>query len=134
MQLDPEIIALGVTIIPAVVWLVRLEGRVNAADKVVQAVQADLVAVKVMAPGIEAKFRSDIATVKRFCKLAMPQHVSALDEIEKQFFSEFGPRRARPRRDAEPSNVRAPTADAPRARRARARAVQTMSSRRRTWR
>jgi aarF domain-containing kinase len=53
------------------------------------------VAVKVMAPGIEKKFRSDIGTVKRFCKLAMPQHVSALDEIEKQFFTEFGARAAR---------------------------------------
>lgn len=47
------------------------------------------VAVKVMMPGIEAKFRSDIGTVKRFCRLAMPQHVSALDEIEAQFFTEF---------------------------------------------
>lgn len=47
------------------------------------------VAVKVMMPGIERKFRSDITTVKRFCRLAMPQHVSALDEIEAQFFSEF---------------------------------------------
>ncbi|KAG8469557.1 hypothetical protein KFE25_006012 [Diacronema lutheri] len=47
------------------------------------------VAVKVMMPGIERKFRSDIGTVKRFCQLAMPQHVSALDEVEAQFFSEF---------------------------------------------
>jgi aarF domain-containing kinase len=59
------------------------------------------VAVKVMAPGIEQKFRSDIGTVKTFCQLAMPQHVSALDEIEKQFFTEFGARRAL--RDAAPS-------------------------------
>jgi len=49
----------------------------------------ELVAVKVMMPGIERKFRSDIGTVKRFCQLAMPQHVSALDEVEAQFFTEF---------------------------------------------
>jgi aarF domain-containing kinase len=53
------------------------------------AADSALVAVKVMMPGIEGKFRSDIRTVKRFCQLAMPQHVSALDEVEQQFFSEF---------------------------------------------
>ncbi|RYG94651.1 hypothetical protein EON65_57165 [archaeon] len=42
-----------------------------------------------MVPGIETKFRSDIRTLKSFCELAMPQHVSAFDEIEKQFCSEF---------------------------------------------
>lgn len=47
------------------------------------------VAVKVMVPGLEPLFRSDIATLKSFCQLAMPQHVPALEEIEKQFLTEF---------------------------------------------
>lgn len=47
------------------------------------------VAVKVMMPGIESKFRSDLGTIRRFCALAMPQHVSGLDEIDAQFFTEF---------------------------------------------
>jgi aarF domain-containing kinase len=47
------------------------------------------VAVKVMYPGVEQMFRSDLKTVKDFCRLAMPQHLPALDEIERQFVTEF---------------------------------------------
>lgn len=47
------------------------------------------VAVKVQMPGIEAKFRTDLLTIKRFCTIAMPQHLSALQEIENQFRNEF---------------------------------------------
>ena len=46
-----------------------------------------LVAVKMQVPGIEKKFRSDIKTLKSFCRLAMPQHLSAFNEIEKQFLT-----------------------------------------------
>ena len=49
----------------------------------------ETVAVKLLCPGIEEKFRADIKTLRNFCKLAMPQHVTAFDEIEKQFCSEF---------------------------------------------
>lgn len=49
----------------------------------------DTVAVKLQLPGIEKRFRSDIRTLKGFCKLAFPQHVTAFDEIEKQFCTEF---------------------------------------------
>jgi aarF domain-containing kinase len=45
------------------------------------------VAVKLLCPGMEEKFRSDISTIKSFCRLAMPQHVPAMDEIEKQFIT-----------------------------------------------
>lgn len=48
-----------------------------------------LVAVKILCPGMEKKFRGDIATLKSFCELAMPQHTSSFNEIEKQFMSEF---------------------------------------------
>ena len=49
----------------------------------------DTVAIKIQFPGMERRFRADIRTLKSFCKLAMPQHVSAFDEIEKQFCTEF---------------------------------------------
>lgn len=51
------------------------------------------VAVKFLCPGIEPRFRADIATVKTFCAFAMPQHLPPLNEIEKQFMSEFDYRR-----------------------------------------
>lgn len=47
------------------------------------------VAVKVQYPGIESKFRSDLENIIRFCKLAMPQHVKPLRELQKQFRTEF---------------------------------------------
>ena len=49
----------------------------------------ETVAVKLQLPGIEERFRSDIRTLKTFCRLAFPQHVTAFDEIEKQFCTEF---------------------------------------------
>ena len=47
------------------------------------------VVVKVQYPGIEAMFRSDLSTTIDFCKLAMKQHVRPMQEIEKQFVTEF---------------------------------------------
>lgn len=47
------------------------------------------VAIKIMFPGIEEKFRSDFYTVETFCKWLMPARVSFLAEIKKQFSSEF---------------------------------------------
>ena len=47
------------------------------------------VVVKVQALGIERRFRADIRTCIDFCKLAMPQHVPPLEEIERQFMTEF---------------------------------------------
>lgn len=44
-----------------------------------------VVAVKILVPDIEKKFRADIRTIKSFCELAMPQHVTTFDETEKQF-------------------------------------------------
>jgi aarF domain-containing kinase len=47
------------------------------------------VVIKVQAPGVERKFRADIRTCIDFCRLAMPQHVPPLEEIERQFLTEF---------------------------------------------
>eukprot|EP01038_Epipyxis_sp_PR26KG_P016275 gene16275-22172_t len=49
----------------------------------------EVVAVKILCPGIEEKFKSDISTIKSFCQLAMPQHLSGLNEVERQFLTEF---------------------------------------------
>jgi len=48
-----------------------------------------IVAVKLQSPGVEEKFRLDIATVRKFCAFAVPQQVPWIDEIEKQFATEF---------------------------------------------
>ena len=40
-------------------------------------------------PEVEGRFRGDVRTIKYFCQLAQPEHVKALEEIEKQFASEF---------------------------------------------
>lgn len=47
------------------------------------------VAVKVMYNNVEDMFRSDMGIIKSFCSLAMPHHLPALREIEKQFAAEF---------------------------------------------
>ena len=47
------------------------------------------VCVKIQYPGIERKFRSDISTIIRFCRFAMPEHVDAMREIERKFDEEF---------------------------------------------
>lgn len=47
------------------------------------------VAVKVQFPGIEKLFRNDLQTLRSFCELAMPQFVPGLDEIDRQFLTEF---------------------------------------------
>lgn len=42
-----------------------------------------------MYPTVEATFRGDVRTIKMFCKLAQPAHVPSLEEVEKQFMTEF---------------------------------------------
>jgi aarF domain-containing kinase len=49
----------------------------------------ETVVVKFQLPNMERCFRSDIRTLKAFSRLAMPQFVTAFDEIEKQFTTEF---------------------------------------------
>lgn len=42
-----------------------------------------------MYPEVEGLFRGDVRTIKLFAQLAQPVHVPALEEIEKQFMTEF---------------------------------------------
>ena len=47
------------------------------------------VAVKVQYPNAKRLFKMDLGSFRRFCQLAMPEYVSLIDEIERQFMSEF---------------------------------------------
>lgn len=51
------------------------------------------VVIKVMLPDSEDLFKGDMKTIKAFCKLAQPEHLVMLDEVEKQFKTEFDYRR-----------------------------------------
>ncbi|EQC27135.1 hypothetical protein SDRG_15036 [Saprolegnia diclina VS20] len=51
------------------------------------------VVVKVQFPEAEHHFRNDIGTIKTFCKLAQPEQLPFLNEVEKQFMTEFDYRR-----------------------------------------
>lgn len=54
MPLSAELISVGLSVIGAVVWLVRLEGRVNTSEKVATAMERDLAAANARAEA-EAK-------------------------------------------------------------------------------
>lgn len=47
------------------------------------------VAVKVQHPDAEGFFRWDIKTIQDFCRLFQPAHLPYLEEVEKQFMTEF---------------------------------------------
>jgi aarF domain-containing kinase len=49
----------------------------------------DVVAVKLQSPGAEKLFLGDVKTAKGFCETFAPEQVAILDEIEKQFLTEF---------------------------------------------
>ncbi|OQS00018.1 glycoside hydrolase [Thraustotheca clavata] len=51
------------------------------------------VVIKVQFPEAEHHFRNDIGTIKTFCKLAQPEQLPFLNEVEKQFMTEFDYRR-----------------------------------------
>ena len=47
------------------------------------------VVVKVCYPNVERRYRGDVRTIKLFAKLAQPVHVPPLEELERQFKTEF---------------------------------------------
>lgn len=47
------------------------------------------VVVKVMYPEVEDLFRGDVRTIKMFAQVAQPVHVPPLEEVERQFMTEF---------------------------------------------
>ena len=40
-------------------------------------------------PRVEQLFRGDLGTIRSFCKIAQPEHLSVLDEVERAFLTEF---------------------------------------------
>lgn len=48
-----------------------------------------VVAVKVQSAGVEGQFRADLKSCKTFCQFALPHLVVPLEEIERQFMTEF---------------------------------------------
>jgi hypothetical protein len=103
MNIDLEIIALGTTVVSAVVWLVRLEGRVNAADKAVQTLKAetdkavngingDLIGVKVRADNESAEHRRTSEALIR-----LEEQMKYVRELlERHFVEPEKPRRRTP--------------------------------------
>ena len=49
----------------------------------------ELVVVKIQYNNVEQMFAQDMSTIKLFCRLAQPEHLAFLEEIEKQFHTEF---------------------------------------------
>jgi aarF domain-containing kinase len=49
----------------------------------------DSVVVKVRYPNVERILRGDVRTITMFAQVAQPVHVPALEEVEKQFMTEF---------------------------------------------
>jgi len=47
------------------------------------------VVVKVQYPEAQRLYRQDFATIKIFCRLLQPEHLSYIEELERQFYTEF---------------------------------------------
>ncbi|KAF0716465.1 Aste57867_2834 [Aphanomyces stellatus] len=60
-------------------------GQVHKAELV----DGTTVVVKVQFPDAEKNFRNDMKTIKRFAAVAQPAHLPFLNEVEKQFMTEF---------------------------------------------
>ena len=45
--------------------------------------------MKVQYPGVDALFRSDLKIIRGFSAIFAPEHMIILDEIERQFLTEF---------------------------------------------
>lgn len=83
MQIETELIALAATVIPAVVWLVRLEGRVNAADKEGAAIRLELVALQAKA---EADSKANRQTADGLIRVE--ERLKYLTELMERHYSE----------------------------------------------
>ena len=61
-------------------------GQVHSAKRMIDGKD---VVIKIMYPDAEKFFKTDISTMKLFTKIAQPEHLPVLEEIEKQFVTEF---------------------------------------------
>lgn len=92
MPLSAELISVGLSVIGAVVWLVRLEGRVNTSEKVATAMERDLAAASARA---EAEAKAHRGTADALIRVEEQlKHVREL--LERHFvIEEPTPRRRR---------------------------------------
>ena len=93
MPLSGEIISVGLAVIGAVVWLVRLEGRVNTSEKVAAAMERDLAAANAKT---EAEAKAHRATADALIRVE--EQLKYVRELLERHFviEEPQPRRRRP--------------------------------------
>jgi hypothetical protein len=93
MPLSAELITIGLSAIAAVVWLVRLEGRVNTAEKVAAAMDRDLAATNARA---EAEAKAHRGTADALIRVE--EQLKYVRELLERHFviEEPTPRRRRP--------------------------------------
>jgi hypothetical protein len=91
--LSGEIISVGLAVIGAVVWLVRLEGRVNTSEKVAAAMERDLAAANAKT---EAEAKAHRATADALIRVE--EQLKYVRELLERHFviEEPQPRRRRP--------------------------------------
>lgn len=95
MPLSSELIAAGLAVIAAVVWLVRLEGRVNTAEKVATAMERDLAAANARA---EAEAKAHRGTADALIRVE--EQLKYVRELLEQHFVIEEPRARRQARGA----------------------------------
>jgi glycyl-tRNA synthetase beta subunit len=93
MPLSGELISVAASVIGAVVWLVRLEGRVNTAEKVATAMERDLAAANARA---EAEAKAHRGTADALIRVE--EQLKYVRELLERHFviEEPQPRRRRP--------------------------------------
>ena len=93
MPLSGEVISVGLAVIGAVVWLVRLEGRVNTSEKVAAAMERDLAAANAKT---EAEAKAHRATADALIRVE--EQLKYVRELLERHFviEEPQPRRRRP--------------------------------------
>lgn len=92
MPLSGELISVGLAVIGAVVWLVRLEGRVNTSEKVATAMERDLAAANARA---EAEAKAHRGTADALIRVE--EQLKYVRELLERHFviEETGPARRR---------------------------------------
>lgn len=93
MPVSGELVTIGLAAIAAIVWLVRLEGRVNTAERVAAAMERDLAAANARADA-EAKAHRGTADAL----IRVEEQLKYVRELLERHFviEEPAPRRRRP--------------------------------------
>lgn len=94
-MLTSEQITLALAAVAAVVWLVRLEGRVNTSDRDSVALKAELVAIKARAEADAAKHGDTKEAVIR-----LQEQIGHLTTLIEKWFEPIDPPAAKRRRTA----------------------------------